>query len=43
MCEGAQWMLYLSSDLAYGMVRPTIVLSSVLVYKVELFEVKPVK
>ncbi len=45
MREGAQWMLYLPSDLAYGMASPTpaIAPNSALVFKVELLEVQPVK
>jgi FKBP-type peptidyl-prolyl cis-trans isomerase FklB len=45
MREGAQWMLYLPSELAYGMASPTpaIAPNSVLIFKVELLEVEPVK
>ncbi len=43
MREGAQWMLYLPSELAYGMTSPTpsIAPNSALVFKVELLEVEP--
>ncbi|WP_040879333.1 FKBP-type peptidyl-prolyl cis-trans isomerase [Marinobacterium rhizophilum] len=43
MREGAQWMLYLPSELAYGMSSPTpdIAPNSALIFKVELLEVEP--
>ncbi|ANG62472.1 peptidylprolyl isomerase [Marinobacterium aestuarii] len=42
MREGAQWMLYLPSELAYGMSSPTpsIAPNSALVFKVELLAVE---
>ncbi|UTW13615.1 FKBP-type peptidyl-prolyl cis-trans isomerase [Marinobacterium rhizophilum] len=43
MSEGSQWMLYLPSELAYGMSSPTpsIPPNSALVFKVELLEIEP--
>jgi len=45
MREGAQWMLYIPSGLAYGMSSPTpeIAPNSALIFKVELLEVEPVQ
>lgn len=43
MQEGAQWMLYIPPELAYGATSPTpaIAPNSTLVFKVELLEVLP--